>query len=55
MNYIVQNNCRGCAASRRKFHFLKKLISVYGIYLAKYGQTRKYCLLFVENGMGVAT
>jgi hypothetical protein len=42
---------RGVAASIPLFN----LGSVCGIYLAKCGQTRKYCLLLVENGMGVAT
>jgi hypothetical protein len=46
--------CRGCATSRRVFHFLNLGSGVW--YLSdKYGETRKYCLLLVENGMGVAT
>jgi uncharacterized membrane protein len=50
---FVSPSCRGCAASRRIFHFKSRKCVWY--ISGKYGETRKYCLLLVENGVGVAT
>jgi hypothetical protein len=57
INHVICSNnlsfCRTCAASRRVFHFKSRKCVWY--LSGKYGETRKYCLLLVENGMGVAT
>jgi len=37
------------------FHFKSRKCVWYLSLSDKYGETRKYCLLSVENGMGVAT